>query len=95
MTAYMITEVSNITDPDAMAAYRQGAGPLIQQYGGTFLARAEPCSKLEGEWSRVAVVSFPDIDTAERFYHSPEYKALKERRAQAATVRIIVLESME
>jgi uncharacterized protein (DUF1330 family) len=90
-SAYMITEILSVTDADLMNEYRSKAGQVVAHYGGRFIARAEPCLRLEGEWARVAIVKFPDLPTAQAFYDSQEYSALKEIRQRAATARILVL----
>jgi len=88
----MITEVLQIRDSQLMAEYREAAAPLIARHGGRFLARSEPCAKLEGDWARVAIVSFPDMAAAQHFYNSPEYTLLRQKRERAADARIIVIE---
>jgi uncharacterized protein (DUF1330 family) len=59
MAAYMITEILSVKDMALMNEYRQEAGTVAARFGGRFLARAEPCLRLEGEWARVAIVDFP------------------------------------
>ena len=94
MAAYMITEILSVRDIDSMNEYRQKAGTVVAQFGGRFLARAEPCLRLEGEWARVAIVEFPDLQTAQKFYQSDDYSAIKKIRHQAADARIIVIDGI-
>jgi len=91
MAAYMITEILSVTDTELMNEYRQKAGSVVARFRGRFVARAEPCLKLEGEWARVAIVEFPDLQTAQQFYDSEDYSALKTMRHRAANARIIVI----
>jgi uncharacterized protein (DUF1330 family) len=87
----MITEILSVTDANLMNEYRSKAGQVVAQYGGRFLARVEPCIRLEGEWARVAIVEFPDLRAAQAFYDSEEYSVLKAIRHRAATARILVV----
>lgn len=93
MTAYVVTEVSEIHDPEAFAAYREATAPLLQKWGGRFLARVAPARALEGEWQRVALTEFPDWKAAEGFYSSSEYQALADARRTAAEMRMLLIGS--
>jgi len=46
------------------------------------------------EWARVAIVEFPDLQTAQKFYQSDDYSAIKKIRHQAADARIIVIDGI-
>ncbi|WP_255352280.1 MULTISPECIES: DUF1330 domain-containing protein [Sphingomonadaceae] len=91
----MITEITSVTDTVLMTEYHEKVAPIIEAFGGRFLARAEPCVALEGEWARVVIIEFPSFETAEQFYQSEEYSLIKELRDRAATARIIVLGGVE
>ena len=51
------------------------AGPAVTKYGGEFLVRGGKVEVKEGSSrARCVVIQFPDLDTAQTFYHSPEYQ---------------------
>ena len=74
MPAYLIVDCE-VTDPERYEAYKQLAPPAIAKYGGRYLVRGGEMTPLEGDWrpNRVVVLEFPDVETAKRFYASPEY----------------------
>jgi uncharacterized protein (DUF1330 family) len=90
MSAYMVVELT-VKDPAGMDEYRKQTGPIVTRFGGRFMARPEPCLRLEGEWARVAIVEFPDLEAAKAFYESEEYRPLIKLRKQASEGRIIVV----
>ena len=89
MAAYMMV-LTEITDPGGMEEYRTHVLPVIERYGGRFLA-AGPPDVLEGELQpHVAVIlEFPSMERAHAWYASPDYqdlKALRHRSARATAV---------
>ncbi|MEM7300846.1 MAG: DUF1330 domain-containing protein [Pseudomonadota bacterium] len=73
--AYCVVTYSEISDPDAFAAYAVLAGPAIESAGGTFIARGEPAKVLEGgNDGRVVVIEFESVDAADAGYHSDAYQ---------------------
>jgi len=93
MTAYVIAQLT-VTDPEGFEAYRQAAQPVVEAYGGRFLVRGGTLSALEGDTGRpsVIVLEFPDKAAAERFYNSPEYRAILPMRLNASSGTVIVVE---
>ena len=74
MSAYIIAEI-DITDPAAYEDYRRQVPDVIARYGGKYIVRGGRVEPLEGGWSpkRIAVVEFPSMEQALKFYRSPEY----------------------
>jgi uncharacterized protein (DUF1330 family) len=93
MSAYIIAEVE-VTDPDTYATYTAQTPGLIERSGGRFIVRGGAAESLEGAApaGRLVVIEFPDMATAKRFYHSPEYQAIIGIRHQAATSRLVLVE---
>jgi uncharacterized protein (DUF1330 family) len=76
MSAYIVVD-SKIIDPEQQALYREVAGPIVQQFGGEYLARGGKLSVKEtkrGKPERLVIVKFPSFEQAELFYNSAEYK---------------------
>ena len=94
MPAYVIATIK-VTDPAQYDEYRRLAGVATAKYGGRFLARGGNFAVLEGEAdvNRVVIVEYPDLETARRFYDSPEYRAAREARANAATFTMIAVDA--
>ena len=74
MPTYAIVQV-DVNDADEYAKYAELAGPAVTKYGGEFLVRGGKVEVKEGgSRARCVVIQFPDLDTAQTFYHSPEYQ---------------------
>ncbi len=89
MAAYMMV-LTEVTDPTGMEEYRTHVLPVIERYGGRFLAAAPP-DVLEGELRpHVAVIlEFPSMERARAWYDGADYrdlKALRHRSARATAV---------
>lgn len=74
--------------------YRTAVAPLIERFGGRYLARAARGIAIEGEatdgvWH---LVEFPDTAAVHAFWASPEYEALRPLREGAAEVRAVLVE---
>jgi uncharacterized protein (DUF1330 family) len=92
MPAYVIATI-DVTDPVRYEEYKRLAGIATAKYGGRFLARGGDLTVLEGslDVNRVVVVEYADIETARRFYDSPEYRAAREARKDAAIFTMVAV----
>ena len=93
MAAYVIAEIE-VTDPAAYEDYRRQVPGVIAKYGGRYVVRGGKVESLEGGWSpkRMAVVEFPSMDQALKFYRSPEYAPLIKIRQKASRGKLIIVE---
>lgn len=95
MPAYVLVDCE-VTDPVRYENYKKLAPSAIARYGGRYLARGGEASRLEGDWvpKRIVVLEFPDVETAKRFYESPEYRAARAERAGAAKMNMVLVEGL-
>lgn len=96
MAAYLLAEAS-VTDPVAYETYKQLAQTAIAQYGGRYLVRGGVSEVLEGGWSkppRLVVVEFESVEQAKKFYDSPEYRAARAARKEAADMNMLVVQGV-
>jgi uncharacterized protein (DUF1330 family) len=93
MAGYVIVNVL-VTDPEQYEKYKPLAAAAVAQYGGRYLVRGGAMECVEGNWPqrRIAVLEFPTVEDARRWYFSPEYEAAKRVRAGAATGDFIIVE---
>jgi uncharacterized protein (DUF1330 family) len=78
MAAYLIAE-HVITDAAKFEEYRTKVGPMIASYGGRYLTKgSSPKLPEGGHWKpeRVVIIEFPDTESLNRWYNSPEYQPL-------------------
>jgi uncharacterized protein (DUF1330 family) len=95
MSAYVIAEI-DITDPAAYEDYRKQVPAVIARYGGKYIVRGGKVESLEGGWSpkRIAVVEFPSMEQALKFYRSPEYAPLIKIRQKASRGKLVIVEGV-
>lgn len=91
LAAYLIAR-TQVLDPVLMERYRQGAAPLAQRFGSSYLVRATGARTLEGsgEGDRVIVATFANMALLEQFWSSPEYTELKKLRQAGANTTVWV-----
>jgi uncharacterized protein (DUF1330 family) len=78
MTAYIVVEHIT-TDAAKFEEYRTKVGPMIAKQGGRYLTKAGSHKMPEGgHWKpeRVVIIEFPDMDSLNAWYNSPEYQPL-------------------
>ena len=92
MAAYMIM-LTEVTDPTGMEQYRTHVLPVIERYGGRFLAAAPP-DVLEGAaHPHVAVIlEFPSMERAHAWYDSADYQELKALRLRSSRPVSVLVE---
>ena len=96
MKGYIIAHV-DVRDPEGYKLYTDRTPGVIEAYGGRFLVRGGPVTRLEGDtdWKRVVVLEFPSLEQARRFYNSPEYQEILPFRQAASTADFIAVEGWE
>src|SRR5262245_40654733 len=95
MPAYLIVE-TDITDPEQYEQYKAASPAAIAASGGRFLARGGELAVFEGDWNpkRLVLVEFPDLQTAKRFYESPEYQEAIKLREGAASLNMFAVDGL-
>ena len=96
MATYLIVDTL-LDKPELYEEYKLKAKPLVEQYGGEYLARGGQLTLRETDlWSptRMVLVRFPDAESASRFYDSPEYQAILPISRQSARRTMIMLEGV-
>jgi uncharacterized protein (DUF1330 family) len=95
MAAYIISRVK-IARPDEMQRYQREAPPVVAAFGGKYLVRGAAVEALEGAWEhdRMVVVEFPSKAAALAWYHSAEYRPLRELRQQSAEAVILIADGI-
>jgi uncharacterized protein (DUF1330 family) len=95
MAAYIISRVK-ISSPDDMRRYQSEAPPVVAAFGGRYLVRGTAVQALEGAWEhdRMVVVEFPSREAALAWYHSAEYRPLRELRQQSAETIILLADGI-
>lgn len=96
MATYLIVDTL-LDKPELYEEYKLKAKPLVEQFGGEYLARGGNLTCKETDlWSptRMVLVRFPDAASATRFYESPAYQAILPISKQSARRTLIMLEGV-
>jgi uncharacterized protein (DUF1330 family) len=86
-------EVS-IHDPKGCEEYKKLTPASIAAFSGKFLVRGGETETLEGDWTpeRIVVVEFPNVESAKKWWNSPEYATAKNIRLITAKTKMILAE---
>jgi uncharacterized protein (DUF1330 family) len=93
--AYVIADV-DITDLAAYQAYGAKVPPTLKAYNGRIIVRGKPSPK-EGApppGDKFVMLEFDSLADAEKWYTSPEYRALIPERQKAAKAQIYMVEGL-
>ena len=90
--AYIIVDML-ISDMEQYKQYMAAAPAAVAAAGGEYLARGGRFEILEGHWKpgRMAMLRFPDFETAKAFYDGEMYRAARAKRAGATEFFNMVL----
>ena len=93
MAGYVIVQ-AEIIDIEKFRKYLAESPGVIAKYGGKYLARAGETIVLEGnpDNRRLVIIEFPSLEKAKEWYHSEEYRKVKELRKGAAVGSLIAIE---
>jgi uncharacterized protein (DUF1330 family) len=96
MPAYFIARI-DVTDPAQFEKYTAAARPIVEQFGGKYIARSEDVVTLEGdpEGGRIVIIEFPSVADTEAFYHSDVYAEAILVREGAAVAQMVVVPGLD
>ncbi len=85
-----------MTDGSRYQEYTKLTPAAIARFGGRFIVRGGKVVTLEGEREerRLVVIEFPSMEQAQAFYDSPEYRAARAIRANAAIGQFLAVEGV-
>lgn len=96
MAAYLIVDTL-LHDPDLYEQYKLKAKPIVEKYGGEYLARGGQLILKETDlWTptRMVVIRFPSAEQANKFYDSTEYRDVLPISKQSARRTVVVLDGL-
>jgi uncharacterized protein (DUF1330 family) len=93
---YWVNLISEVHDPEKMAAYAALAGPALVAAGGRFLARGDATYAFEnGKTKRTVVIEFPSVEAAHAAHESPAYQQALAALDGAASRDLRIVEGFE
>ena len=95
MAGYVIAQIE-VTNPDKYKDYLANVTDIITKFGGEVLVRGGNFKRVEGEWSnsRNVVIKFPSYEKALEWYHSDEYKPVRQIRLDNAVSNQIIIKGV-
>jgi uncharacterized protein (DUF1330 family) len=90
MTAYLVVEVEQLMDPDAMTEYSSNVPDLVARFGGKFLASG-PVTVLEGSHvpQLLVLLEFESGQQMQDLYDSEEYAPYKALRQRSGSMNFL------
>ena len=96
MAAYLLVD-TQLENPALYEEYKLKAKPIIEKYGGQYLARGGQLTIREADlWTpeRLVLIRFADAQTANRCMDSEEYRQILPISKQSAKRTMVVLEGL-
>ncbi|HNX90317.1 MAG TPA: DUF1330 domain-containing protein [Candidatus Omnitrophota bacterium] len=96
MSVYMLIEAKKVMDPEMYGEYMKKVPPIIQKFGGRYLARGGTINAVLGDWKpmKIVIVEFESMEKFGAWYNSPEYRAIAQLREKSAKVDAVVVEGL-
>ena len=94
MSAFLVVD-TEISDPDAYEEYKKLAKPIAEKYGGVYRVRGGSMDIRETDlWTptRIVIIEFPDVRSAQAFVDSDEYAPVKPIRRNNAECTLFIVE---
>lgn len=94
MSAYFFLDISKINDEAKMEEYRSGVFTTVEQYRGRYLIIGGEQKSLEGNWQPTfpVLIEFENLDQANRWYNSDEYRDLLKLRLEATEGSCVLID---
>jgi len=95
MSGYAIAQIE-IKNPENYKRYLANVTEIVTKFGGEFLVRGGEFEHVEGEWTntRNVVIKFPSYERALEWYHSEEYKPIRQIRLDNADTNQIIIKGV-
>lgn len=95
VAAYAIIDLE-VYDIEAYLAYQKAIRPVLDTFGGRYLARGGPFKVFVGDYHprRLILLEFPSLAGIEDFFTSPEYQALEPQRQACSDGRMVGVEGL-
>lgn len=96
MATYLVVD-TELTQPERYEDYKRLTKPIVEHYGGEYLARGGELTRRETDlWDpkRLVLIRFPTAEQARRFYESAEYQQALQISKESARRTVVFLEGL-
>ena len=96
MSVFMVIETLEIIDQETCIEYASKAKPIIESFGGRYLASSDKVQPLGGGWEpmKMLIIHFPDMKTLLKCFDSEEYKAIVHLRKKALRGKSVIVPAL-
>ena len=93
MAAYVIVEIE-IVDPVGFEEYKKRVVPIVEKYGGQYIAVSDQVETLEGDWKpkRIVVLEFEAMQRAKDWLNCEEYSEPRKMRHRTAKTNMLLVD---
>lgn len=94
MPAYYLFDNVEVLDARKLEDYSTRVAPVVERFGGRYLAIGGPLEVVEGAWRPTypVLLEFPSAECARQWYHSEDYRELKALRQSSVTANAVLIE---
>jgi uncharacterized protein (DUF1330 family) len=94
---YVVVTIKKVLDIEAFRDYATRVAPIIERYGGKYVAVDKTPDLRAGEWPyvRTVIVAYPNLAAARGWYDSPEYRQIIPIRTRAIDANIVMVRDPE
>lgn len=94
---YVVVTIKKVLDLEAFRDYAVKVAPIIERFGGKYVAVDKAPDVKDGEWPfvRTVIVRYPNFAAAQRWYESAEYKEIIPIRKRAIDANIAIVRDPE
>ena len=94
---YVVVTIKKVKDIEAFREYAGKVAPMIEHFGGKYVAVDRAPDVRDGEWPfvRTVIVAYPNFAAAQRWYDSPDYQAIIPIRKRAIDANIVLVRDPE
>ena len=92
---YFIADIRTPSErPDAYLAYIDKVKPIVERYGGVYLARSDRVTALTDRWrpDRMILIQWESRVQLEACFRAPEYRRIAALRADSVDSRAVIVE---
>lgn len=94
---YVVVTIKKVLDIEAFRDYATRVAPIIERYGGRYVAVDKAPDVRSGEWPfvRTVIVAYPNHQAAQNWYDSAEYQRIIPIRLRAIDANIAIVRDPE
>ncbi len=94
---YVVVTIRKVKDIEAFRDYADKVMPMVERFGGKYVAVDKTPDVRDGEWpfARTVMMAFPNIAAARSWYDSSEYQEIIPIRKRAIDANIVMVRDPE